>query len=77
MTEGSEVPVTESTERWSEIHLEDGSVIRVKPTVISAIRVDGMFDQEGNPVYALRSTQTMMVTSAPEHLRRGAKGKVQ
>lgn len=78
MAEGSEVPVVQSTERWSEVTLEDGSVIRVKPNVISAIRIDGMFDQDGNPAYALKATQTMMVASSPEHLRKGAeKGKIQ
>lgn len=71
--EGFEVPVLESTERWTEIALEDGTKLRVKPTVLAAIRVTGQYDQEGNPMYALKSSQVMMVSSAPEHLRKGAK----
>ena len=79
MSEGWEVGVKESTERWSEVTLEDGSVIRLKPSVIKAIRMDNLFDPEGNPVYALTATQTMVVVSSPEHLRKGkqAQGKVQ
>jgi hypothetical protein len=75
--EGWEVPVVQSTDRWSEVTLEDGTVIRVKPNVISAIRIDGMFDQDGNPGYALKASQTMMVASSPEHLHKGAQKKVQ
>jgi hypothetical protein len=77
--EGSEVGVTESTERWSDILLEDGSRLRVKPSIIGAIRLDGMFDQDGNPAYALKGSQTSIVVSSPEHLRKGKQmpGKVQ
>lgn len=70
--EGSEVGVTEVTERWSEILLEDGSRLKVKPNVLGALRADGQYDPEGNPVYALKSSQIMMVVSAPIHLRKGA-----
>ena len=75
IVDGSEVPITESTERWTELHLEDGSVLRVKPNVLSAIRIDGKFDPDGNPMYALKTSQTMMVASAPEHLRKNSKDK--
>jgi hypothetical protein len=78
MIEGNEVPITESTERWTELHLEDGAIIRVKPNVLSAIRVDDQYDQDGNPMYALKGSQTMTIVSVPEHMRKGNKGaKVQ
>jgi uncharacterized OB-fold protein len=73
--EGVEVSITESVERWSEVRLEDGSVLRVKPNVIGVVRVDGQYDQEGNPLYALKTSQAMAVVSAPEHLRKGGQGK--
>lgn len=78
-TEGCEVGVKESTERWTEITLEDGTVMRLKPTVISAIRMDNMYDNEGNPVYALKSAQTVVITSCPDVLKKGKQpqGKVQ
>jgi hypothetical protein len=78
MIDGSEVPITESTERWTELRLEDGTVLRVKPNVMSAVRIDGRYDQDGNPMYAVKGAQTMMIVSAPEHLRKDAKvAKVQ
>ena len=66
-----EVSVAESTERWTEVQLEDGSVVRLKPVVVGAIRVEGQYDQDGNPVYSLKVNQIMVVASAPEHLRKG------
>jgi hypothetical protein len=71
IVEGFEVPVLESTERWTEVKLEDGTVLRLKPTVVSAIRVPGQYDQEGNPMYALKAANAMMVAEAPDHLKRG------
>jgi hypothetical protein len=72
IVDGVEVPVVESTERWTEVKLEDGSVLRVKPSIISAIRVPGQWDNDGNPMYALKATNQMMVAEAPEHLKRRA-----
>jgi hypothetical protein len=70
MVDGFEVPVLESTERWTEVKLEDGSILRIKPSVISAVRVPEQFDNDGNPMYALKATNQMVVAEAPEHLKR-------
>lgn len=72
LVDAFEVAVDESTERWSEVKLEDGSVLRTKPVVISAIRVHGKYDQDGNPIYSLKVNQVMTVASVPEHLRKNA-----
>lgn len=79
MSEGFEVGVKESTERWSEITLEDGAVLRVKPAVVGAVRIENMYDPEGNPLYALKTAHTTVIVSCPEHLRKDkqAHGKVQ
>ncbi len=70
MTDGFEVPVDETTERWSEVTLEDGSIIRVKTTVMSAIRVANQWDQEGHPVYLVKSVPAVMIASSPAGLKR-------
>ena len=70
IVEGVDVPISESIERWSELTLDDGAIIRVKMTVAQAFRVDGQFDQEGNPVYVLKSTSTIALVSVPEELRK-------
>lgn len=67
---GTEVLVTESTERFSELRLEDGSVLRVKPLIMGVVRVDNQWDQEGNPMYAIKGGQIATIVSVPEHLRK-------
>ncbi len=71
MVEGVDVPIREVTERWTEITLEDGTVLKIKPNVISVTRIDSHYDQEGNPFYALASNQVMTV-NVPAHLRKPA-----
>jgi hypothetical protein len=66
-----EVAVNESMERWTEVKLEDGSVIRLKTTVIAAARLVNRYDPEGNPIYSLKVNQIIVVASAPDHLRKG------
>lgn len=66
-----EVEVSESTERWTEIKLSDGTAIRIKPVVLSALRIEGEYDQEGNPVYQIKANQ-VMTASSPDHLKKGA-----
>ena len=69
--DGFEVGVAEATERWTDIKLEDGSALRIKAVIIGAVRVEGQYDQEGNPLYMVKANQVMTV-SAPDHLRKGA-----
>jgi hypothetical protein len=69
---GFDVPITETTERWTEVTLEDGAVLRVKPNIVGVVRVEGKYDPEGNPLYALKSQTVMTVSSAPAHLKQGA-----
>ena len=40
--------------------MEDGAIIRIKPMVVGVIRVEGQWDQEGNPVYALKGGPNLM-----------------
>jgi hypothetical protein len=70
--EGVKVPIAESTERWTDLKLEDGTVLRVKPAIISVIRVDNRYDQEGNPLYVVQGGQIMTVASVREELKQNA-----
>lgn len=69
LVEGTPVPILESTERWTEIRLEDGTTLRVKPVVMAVTRLDGRYDPDGNPMYALQAGQAM-TANAPDHLRK-------
>ena len=63
------VDITESSERWTEISLSDGTTIRTKPVILSVLRLENMYDQEGNPVYQLKANQ-VMVAESPDHLKK-------
>jgi hypothetical protein len=68
--DGAEVPVEETTERWTDVTLEDGTLLRVKTTVLSATRVAGQWDPEGNPLYFIKSAPVVMIVSSPDSLKR-------
>ena len=68
---GPDVSINEQTERWTDVVLSDGSTLRVKPNVVSVIRVPDQWDADGNPLYAIRSNIIMTVASAPAELKKG------
>lgn len=70
MVEGTVLPFQTGGENWNEYLVEDGSVIRLKLVVTEIVRVDGMYDQEGNPVYMVQSTNVLAVSS-PDNLKQG------
>lgn len=65
--EGTIMPFQAGGEHWNEYFLDDGSVLRLKVVVTEVVRVDGEYDQQGNPVYIANSTNILAV-SAPENL---------
>ena len=50
------IPVRSSQEPWSEYLLDDGSVVRLRNVVTEIYRLDDVYDQEGNPVYHIKSS---------------------
>ena len=69
MVDGVEIPVNSSKELWNEYLLEDGTVIRTKVVTTDIVRIDGEYDDEGNPLYMMKTT-TVSSVSASENLRR-------
>lgn len=70
MADAFDVPVLDSNEKWADVTLEDGTILRVKTIVSSAIRIDGQWDLEGNPIYMVKSSPAVALVSVPEGLRR-------
>lgn len=56
-------------EQWSTYVLHDGTALKVKAVVTEVARIDGVYDQKGDPVYVIQASQIMHV-NAPEALRR-------
>ena len=65
----TDVPVEQSTERWSEVTLEDGTVFRIKPVVLSVARLDGHYDEDGNSWYMVKSNAVISLVHVPDSLR--------
>jgi len=71
---GREVDATEvdfqtRKEDWNEYQLMDGSFIRMKLVVGDIFKVAGEYDDEGNPIYIVRSKNVLMVRS-PDNLKK-------
>lgn len=69
LVDGVEVPVDESSEKWSEYKLEDGTTIRLKQVLMEVIRTV-QYDPEGNPVYAIKTQPVLSVVDVPDKLKR-------
>lgn len=63
------VPIVKAEEPWVTLHLADGSVLRARVNIAEVFRVEGVWDQNGDPVYNFKS-QTMVTVTAPEGLRK-------
>ena len=70
LVEGVVVSVTESTERFSDVTLADGTILKTKLSSLEAIRVSDQWDDDGNPVYILKSQNVVAVSESPEELKK-------
>jgi hypothetical protein len=68
--EGVEMDFKTIKEEWNEYQLNDGSIIRMKLVVTNIVRVPDQYDNVGNPIYVVRSSNVLTV-SAPEKLKKG------
>jgi hypothetical protein len=69
MVDADEIGFKSLEESWNDYFLEDGSRVKVKLVTTAIYKIKGAFDQEGNPLYAVKSANIMAVT-APENLRK-------
>ena len=67
--DSTEIEFQTRKEDWNEYQLMDGSVIKMKVVVSTIFRVDGIYDNEGNPVYQIKSGNVAAVTS-PDTLKK-------
>lgn len=70
LVDGTEVDVAESVERFCEVKLEDGTHLRAKLSISSAVRLDDQWDNEGNPIYLVRSQNFITVADSHDEFKR-------
>lgn len=66
----TKVPIVEITERFSEIRLGDGTSLAVKPNIVEVARLEEQWDNEGNPIYIVRSQNVIMIVNTPPDLKK-------
>jgi len=69
LVDGMVVEVVDSIKPWADFILEDGSKIRINVVVSTVCRVEGVYDDQGHPVYVVGSRNVLDVDSADD-LRR-------
>ncbi|MGI8777311.1 MAG: hypothetical protein ACR2LJ_07960 [Acidimicrobiales bacterium] len=69
MHDATELGYRATGEYWNEYLLDDGTIVRLKPIVVQVLRIDGVYDEEGTPVYAVKANN-VVVSSAPDELMR-------
>jgi len=70
LVEGTVVEIAESIERFSEVKLADGTILKTKMSAIEATRIDDQWDKDGNPIYLLQSSNIVAIAESPELLKR-------
>jgi hypothetical protein len=48
------VPVRKTEENWSQYHLTDGTVLRIRPAILEIMRITGHINAAGEPIYEVR-----------------------
>jgi len=69
--EATPIEINQTNEYWNQYLLDDGTVIKMKPVTTKVLRVDNKYDNEGNPLYIVQSTNITAV-NAPDNLKRKA-----
>lgn len=70
--EAAEVDFQTRREDWNEYQLLDGTIIKIKLVVSGVFRIEGLYDDDGNPVYQIKSTNLPVVRS-PDVLKKRTK----
>ena len=65
------VEITSAKEPWAEYELSDGTRVKAKLVIVEIGRVEGEFDEAGNPRYAVKAT-LIMHPEVPEALKKKA-----
>jgi len=68
--EGRNVDIIESTERFCDLKLSDGTILKIKPSVIRVARLVDQWDNQGDPMYVVSSNNVLIVAQAPPDLKK-------
>jgi len=66
--EGEDINFKLLREDWNRYQLEDGTELRMRLILSEVVKIPDEYDQEGNPVYVVKSGNITVVKS-PDHLK--------
>lgn len=56
-------------EKYTEILLEDGNLIKIKPVIHEVLKHTALTDADGNPIYVVKSVNVVFVEKQKPHSR--------
>ena len=74
VVEAEVVNIAQLTDPPIRIVLEDGSELGLKTDIIEVSRIPDEWDNEGHPIYSLKSSNSMAVLDSPDELKRPNNG---
>ena len=64
-----DIPIQHCVDKASEVHLEDGTILLIKTSVLKVARAISEYAPNGDPLYNVQSANLIGVKSCPNHLR--------
>src|SRR2546430_16905337 len=65
--EAEQVDFEAKAEPWSSYELTDGTILKVRVILTGVLRIEGEYDQSGNPIY-VGSSQNVVRANAPKKI---------
>ncbi len=66
--EAEQIDFEAKAEPWASYELADGTILKFRSILTSVMRIEGEYDQSGNPIYVI-SSQNVVQANAPKKLR--------
>ena len=70
MVDGTEVGFNAKSEPWAEYSLSDGAILRFRSVVTKVVRMDGEYDDQGNPIYFVNSQNIAVAEAVPDSFKK-------
>lgn len=69
IVDATPLDINQANEYFNQYFVEDGTVLKMKLVATKVFRIDDRYDQDGNPIYFVQSTNVLSVNS-PSNLKK-------
>lgn len=67
---GTNVEIKDSKDTYGRLELDDGTVMAIRPVIMQVVRADGQWDNEGNPMYIIKSQMVAAIIEVSDEFKR-------